>query len=45
MNEKNDFELRIYDINNIKGDNYFYARNLIIVDHEKKYDDDYIIKL
>ena len=43
--KKNDFELRIYDINNIKGDNYFYARNLIIVDHEKKYDDDYIIKL
>ena len=37
--------MRIYDINNIKGDNYFYARNLIIVDHEKKYDDDYIIKL
>ena len=35
--KKNDFELRIYDINNIKGDNYFCARNLIIVDSEKKY--------
>ena len=35
--KKNDFELRIYDINNIKGDNYLCAKNLIIVDPEKKY--------
>ena len=43
--KKNDFELRIYDINNIKGDNYLCAKNLIIVDPEKKYNDDYQIKL
>jgi hypothetical protein len=35
--KKNDFELRIYDINNIKCDNYLCAKNLIIVDPEKKY--------
>ena len=43
--KKNDFELRIYDINNIKGDNYFCARNLIIVDSEKKYANKNKIKL